>query len=391
MRTNIISGMSLVVLSSGMAQAGGFEVQTLDTSAMYQSGGYASFSTAQINSDLGGQVGNGPKTKTLRDQSITNFALKSDVGVVGVGLSSYRSGAIQMSGENDYSTTYAPSADADLDSMTLMANYSLSDEISILAGFTQNTLKAFTLNTLASGAVGTPYQINSGTSTGYVIGAAYSIPDIALRAELLYQPSSALTTDGTFAGAALTAAIKRPETLTLNFQTGIAEGTLLTASVHNAKWSSAPVTVDTVVAVADINETFDDSTKYSIGLARKLGDKWAISAGYSREEGGGSDATSLFTLSNGSQAVSLGGRYTLSENMNISFGVSYTMFGDVTVNNVGARTAIARAGYDLASGVPGSFDALAAVAQDAVVDTIDPIKYESNTATTFGVKLGISF
>ena len=390
MRNKIITGVSLVALTAGMAQAGGFELQTLDTSAMYQSGGYASFSTAQINSDLGGQVGNGPKTKTLRDQSITNFALKSDVGVVGVGLSSYRSGAIQMSGENDYATTYAPSADADLDSMTLMANYSLSDEISILGGITQNNLKAFTLNTLASGAVGTPYQINSGTSTGYVIGAAYSIPDIALRAELLYQPSSALTTDGTFAGAALTASIKRPETLTLNFQTGIAEGTLLTASVHNAKWSAAPVTVDTVVDVADINETFDDSTKYSVGLARKLSNKWAISAGYSREEGGGSEASSLFTLSNGSQAFSLGARYTLSENMDISFGVSHSIFGDVTVNNVGARTAIAQAGYDLTNGA-GSFAAADAATQAAVLGTINPINYENNTATTLGVKLGISF
>jgi long-chain fatty acid transport protein len=243
---------------------------------------------------------------------------------------------------------------------------------------------------LASGLVGTPYQINSGTSTGYVIGAAYSIPDIALRAELLYQPSSALTTDGTFAGAALTASLKRPETLTLNFQTGIAEGTLLTASVHNAKWSAAPVTVDTVVDVADINETFDDSTKYSVGLARKLSNKWAISAGYSREEGGGSEASSLFTISNGSQAFSLGARYTLSENMDISFGVSHSIFGDVTVNNVGARTAIAQAGYDLANGA-GSFAAADAATQAAVLGTINPINYENNTATTFGVKLGISF
>ena len=368
MRNKIITGVSLVALTAGMAQAGGFELQTLDTSAMYQSGGYASFSTAQINSDLGGQVGNGPKTKTLRDQSITNFALKSDVGGVGVGLSSYRSGAIQMSGENSPATTYAPSADADLDSMTLMATYGISDELSILGGVTQNSLKAFTLTTLAGG-----YQVNGASSTGYVIGAAYSIPEIALRAELLYQPSSSLTTDGTYAGVLpLTASIKRPETITLNFQTGIAEGTLLSASVHNAKWSGAPVTVDVGNPLADINETFDDSTKYSVGLARKINDKWAISAGYSREEGGGSEASSLFTLSNGSQDVSIGARYTVSENLDISFGVSYKMFGDVTVNNVGARTAIATG-----LGVP--------------VDGIAPITYQGNTATTFGLKIGMSF
>lgn len=267
-----------------------------------------------------------------------------------------------MSGENNPATTYAPSADADLDSMTLMATYAISDEISILGGFTQNSLKAFTLRTLAGA-----YQVNGASSNGYVIGAAYSIPDIALRAEILYQPSSSLTTDGTYVGLAalpLTASIKRPETITLNFQTGIAEGTLLTASVHNAKWSGAPVTVDTGNPLADINETFDDSTKYSVGLARKINDKWAISAGYSREEGGGSEATSLFTLSNGSQDVSIGARYTVSDNVNISFGVSYKMFGDVTVDNAAAR---------------------------AVLVGVDPITYSGNTATTFGLKVGMSF
>ena len=35
MRKNIITGVSLVALSAGMAQAGGFELQTLDTSIMH--------------------------------------------------------------------------------------------------------------------------------------------------------------------------------------------------------------------------------------------------------------------------------------------------------------------------------------------------------------------
>ena len=38
MRKNIITGVSLVALSAGMAQAGGFELQTLDTSIMYADG-----------------------------------------------------------------------------------------------------------------------------------------------------------------------------------------------------------------------------------------------------------------------------------------------------------------------------------------------------------------
>ena len=36
MRKNIITGVSLVALSAGMAQAGGFELQTLDTSMIFR-------------------------------------------------------------------------------------------------------------------------------------------------------------------------------------------------------------------------------------------------------------------------------------------------------------------------------------------------------------------
>ena len=42
MRKNIITGVSLVALSAGMAQAGGFELQTLDTSIMYADGNQVS-------------------------------------------------------------------------------------------------------------------------------------------------------------------------------------------------------------------------------------------------------------------------------------------------------------------------------------------------------------
>jgi hypothetical protein len=62
----------------------------------------------------------------------------------------------------------------------------------------------------------------------------------------------------------------------------------------------------------------------------------------------------------------------------------------VTVDNVGARTAIAQAGYDQENG-DGSFAAASAATQATVLDTINPINYASNTATTFGVKLGILF
>ena len=56
MRKNIITGVSLVALSADMARAGGFELQTLDTSIMYAGGNTGSISIADINASVSGTV-----------------------------------------------------------------------------------------------------------------------------------------------------------------------------------------------------------------------------------------------------------------------------------------------------------------------------------------------
>ena len=119
-------------------------------------------------------------------------------------------------------------------------------------------------------------------------------------------------------------------------QFGIAADTLLFASYHRAKWSGAPVLVDVASAAGGlvdpkIDETFDDSEKFSIGVGRKFSERLSGSLSYSKEEGIGADAESLFTFSNGTETISAGLRYTI-ENMNISVGVLRSKLGDVTVD-----------------------------------------------------------
>ena len=419
MRKNIITGASLVALSAGMAQAGGFELQTLDTSIMYADGNAGSISIADINASVSG-TRNGVTVDTVKDQQVTNFALKMDANIVDLGLYTYRSGAIQLSGGNDLNNNYAPTGDIDINSTTLMAAYGLNENVSFLGGITQNNLTSGNVTTIKGG-----YDVKSGSSIGYVVGAAYSIPDIAFRAEVLYQPNSKISTkttydassqsafsagalqavgeatataaaaapgatpqsiqtavaaatdlnDPTSAGtaavvAAATAAaglngdydteVSRPETLTVNLQTGIAADTLMFASYHRAKWSGAPVVVDVASASnGDINpkidETFGDSEKFTIGLGRKFSDNLSGSLSYSKEEGGGDTATSLFTFSNGTETLSAGLRYTV-DNMDISIGVSHSQLGDVTVDG-------------------GAGD----------------IVYEGNTVTAMGVKIAFAF
>jgi len=176
-----------------MAQAGGFELQTLDTSIMYADGNAASISIADINASVNGTA-NGEKVDTVKDQKVTNIGFKMDAGLVDVGLYTYRSGAIQLSGGNTFGGNYAPQGDVDINSTTLMIKYDVNENVSLIGGVTQNNLTSGNVSTIKGS-----YEIDSASSTGYVVGAAYAIPEIALRAEVLYQPKSKMTTSTTTA------------------------------------------------------------------------------------------------------------------------------------------------------------------------------------------------
>ena len=378
---------SSLMISGSLALAGGYELQTLDTSAMYEDGSFVSLSYASINSNLKGKDAGGTKVKTLKDQTLTNLAFKTQVGDFGLGLTTYRSGAIQMNGSSNSTFTgnsiagnYIPSANAELNTTAFLVNYNLNDSFSVIGGIKNNALNSFNLTSIYGS-----YDVSSKSNSAYVVGSAFENPDIALRAEILLQPSSKIKTTGTYTSAAVdfptaiegmgytdipagvtgsfAATLNTPEMITLNFQSGIAADTLITGSIHQAKWKSSQVKVDVSTAVAAINTAaavssdFSDSTKYSIGLARKFSSSLSGSVSYNQEVGSGSTSTSTFTMSNGSKSLNLGFRYSF-EQANLSVGVSQTMFNDVTVD-ANALTS--------------------------------PIEYKNNTATTIGIKLSTNF
>ena len=56
-----------------------------------------------------------------------------------------------------------------------------------------------------------------------------------------------------------------------------------------------------------------------------------MSISYSQEGGGGPTTDDPFTLSDGSQGITLGARYSLNDDVTISAGYNYTTAGDVNV------------------------------------------------------------
>jgi len=392
MRVYLLSTTGLL-LSASIALAGGFELQTLDTSIMYSEGNQASISTAKIDASIKGvnpAIGAASSRDVVKDQTVTNIATKFNVGEnLSFGLSTYRSGSIQLDGGNGLNGNIAPTADVNLDSTAMMAIYNLNGNFSFLGGVTQNNIGDGNVTTL-----GGSYAVSSTSKMGYLIGVAYSMPEIALRAELTYQPQTkfatttafapsaavvcaqmapldcsdlanagtyALTNDAiTAAGAASVTNLSLPDTIAFNFQTGIAKDTLLTASYRKSSWGKAQINIAAPVA---ITTNFDDAVSYSLGIGRKFSDNLSGSITYSKEESTGSTSDSLFAVSDGSEAISIGLQYK-KDNMAISGGISQRKVGDMTVDP----------GFVAPNPLAGS-----------------TMNYSGNTVTAMGLKVSFSF
>ena len=359
-----IAGMML----ASPAMSGGWEAGRLDSSFIYQEGSYAEVGTSSIDFDIKGTTQANKTHKMAKDQTRTSLAFKMEYGDFDIGLTRYMSGAIQLDGQNTAATvtppgcdpttplaaanvaqagycSIVPSADVTAHSIALVGKYSINDNISVLGGINRYDVETSTVTTIGG------HYIVSGDEMAPVVGAAYENKEIALRVELMVQAETDMTLSAASAIAAavpttaLTGAkLVIPQTMTLSFQSGIAEDTLVFGSIHKADWKTAqiaipantagvnPVTGNLDQAVTNVDSDFANRTAYSIGIGRKLSDSISVLGSYATEGGGGATSTDPFTLTDGSQTIALGARYTY-ENMTISGGYSYTKVGDVKMTH----------------------------------------------------------
>ena len=384
---NLVKFTLAGMLLGSPAISGGWEASRLDTSMMYNDGGYAEVGTSSISYSINGTTQAAVEHKMANDQTRTALGFKQQFGDFDVGLSRYMSGAIQLDGQATAAQaagcspltlvvapcSVVPSADVEATSLALMARYRINDNMSVLGGLNRYSVSDANVTTLSG------YYVVSGDEMAPVAGAAYENKEIALLVELLLQVESdmALTAASSVAAAVPTTAVSGatmviPQTITLNFQSGIAEDTLLFGSVHQADWDTAQIAIPENTAginpaggtltVDDVGSDFSSRTAYSIGVGRKINETLSVLGSYSTEDGGGATSNDPFTLTDGSQTIGVGARYT-QDNMTITGGYSYTKVGDVTVTHLAAP------------GVPSGLTAT----------------YADNKVTGIGIKIGFSF
>lgn len=189
---------------------------------------------------------------------------------------------------------------------------------------------------------GYQFEAEKDWSTGYLIGAAYEIPDIALRLAVTYfsevdHNADTLETNA-IAGlnnAAGNVEFVTPSAFNLDFQTGIAADTLLTASYRRANYQDVDV-VPTNLGSDLVN--LNMAERYTLGVGRRFSDALSGSVTFSFEPEG-NDLVSPLGPTNGLRGLSVGARYNMGNGTTVSGGVNYSLLGDAQADVGGSGVA----------------------------------------------------
>ncbi len=211
----------------------------------------------------------------------------------------------------------------------------------------------------------------SGNSYGWRAGIAYEIPDIALRAQLVYQSEVRYSLDGTIDNLypfpiAVGSDVTMPQSVELKLQSGIAPGWLAFTSVKWTDWSienaavfstTQPFTYGTTVPVGHeitrLNLYYRDGWTITGGVAHQFNERFS-GAGFLTWDRGVSTGLSSLT---DTWLLGLTGIYAPASNVELRLtGIlglltSGTKNDTVVAGQVNDTGSIADFGNDIVSGV----------------------------------------
>ncbi|WP_158241796.1 OmpP1/FadL family transporter [Tabrizicola sp. TH137] len=366
MMKTMLGATTALVVGTLTAQAGGIDRSRIAYSALFEAGRYIELGFSNVQPDVtgtytGAAAALGTQTGNMAG-SYTNlsFAYKSDIND---SLSYAVFINTPYGADSAYSQGLYNGLTATWDSQQIAAvlKYKFDENFSVYGGLryveseAQITLPdqfiraglAAAGNPLAglapAGTLAYSAQGAKDGQVGVIVGAAYERPDIALRIGLTYESgvTHSFATTETFAVAgAINAAgvttVEIPDAFTLDFQTGIAEDTLLFGSVRYAEWTVWEVRPPVFNANFNDNITdFDNNVvTWQLGLGRRLSDNLSVFARATYEKANGGIASRL-APTDGTKGFGIGATWR-QDGMKITGGIEYAEVGDA-VDGSGTR------------------------------------------------------
>jgi len=344
-----VIAMAALLGSASTLHAGGIDRSGQSITALFESGRYAEFSLGSVSPNTSGTSTvfsglAGQDSGNMTDSFFTfGAAYKADIN----DQLSYALIYDQPFGadvEYPAGTNYfAQGSTAEFNShaLTGLLRYKMPNNFSVHGGIRVQTIEA-------SAAI--PFIANYSvdgdrdTGVGYVAGVAYEKPEIALRVSLTYNSKISYdvrTSENSLLGSNVTETeVETPQSVNLEFQTGVAADTLVFGGVRWVDWSSfeiAPNDYSTLTGGGKLLSYEDDVYTYTLGIGRRLSDTWSVAAvvGYEKSNDGFS---SNLGPTDGNKSLGLAATYT-RDSMEITTGIRYINIGDAETTLDGSNTA----------------------------------------------------
>ena len=331
-----VAAASLSLISS-VAMAGGVDRSGMDTSIIMDEGNVVELTHVSVKPTVSGTyaaaLGGTATGDVAPDYSMTNLAVKMDVSdtisIAIINDEPYGSDLNWTSG-----ALSGTKATIGSNATTVIGSYKLDGGMSVFAG-ARDTKVDVEAGLVIPATINYAFAKASSSATGYLAGIGFAKPEIAMKVSLTYNAKvkHTITANETVNSNPVngTTSFYMPSSYNLDFQTGIAENTLLFGSIRRANWTETDVAPAGYKAA--LNKSLlsydNDSTNYNIGLGRKFNETWsgAVTYGWESAQAGTGSPTSP---TNGNKKYGVGVTYNADE-FSATLAVQHVDIGDQTV------------------------------------------------------------
>lgn len=332
--------LGALALTTTSAYAGGIDRSGQSIGVIFETGNYAELSFGRVAPKVSGNAtatyGGFASGDMAGDYSQFSMAVKGklndslDYAIIldqpfGANVSYPAGTGYYAGGSTAELKTYATTA---------ILKYRTSNNISVYGGLRYESMSAKASVPFVGG-----YTVSSNTAGdfGYLVGVAYEKPEIALRVALTYNSKISHNFNTLEFGAlAGTTTVDSPQSVNLEFQSGVAKDTLVFGSIRWVNWSNFVIDPTNYPPPAPLVSYDNDTITYTLGVGRRFNENWsgAVSLGFEKQDGG---FASNLGPTDGKTSLTVGVSYT-KDNMKISGGISYVKIGNAqtTLNGVTA-------------------------------------------------------
>ncbi|MCV6598133.1 MAG: transporter [Mangrovicoccus sp.] len=341
-KTALTTGM-LAILSAAPLHAGGIDLSGQDVNILFEEGGVVQIALSRVDPSVSGTL-NGVDSGDIAGKLYSpKFAYKQPVADKWSFAIIYdQPYGADVRYSPDYPLSIDPldpdtpkrlEAKASTDALTALLRYEFRPNYSVYGGLTAQSINA---QIGVPAALGYKVDAVGSTNFGYLVGFAWEKPEIAARISITYRSEVEHTMTQTETGVALAPGlpnfalvsetkITTPRSINLDFQTGIAEDTLLFGEVRWVDWGALVYEPTNYIAnpLVDFGEAY---INYLLGVGRQFTDQFsgAFFVGY--EDSAGVPVSDL-TPTDGYWSIGIAGTYEF-EKVLISGGIQYIDVGD---------------------------------------------------------------